>query len=267
MLVIQRLIIKLKSEIKIKKFSQFESLIQEKLMDIDEDVNLIYDRYFKSDYEEIEKTGIITSDMFKRFETDTIILKSELSKRADVLNPCRIFINQSRNFYKPSARLISIGINKNAVDYVLANDGNIKLAASYLDQDDFIKFNREFKESTIKGSIHHELVHWIDDSLHNYHITKKLAQPDEPNNSKYIDRSLVNSTKMEIQAQIHNIKQLKNKYNEDWDNLSFYDMIKLSPMLMIIYDKLKGEVLNKWIRDIMNRMYREGLLGKSIIFN
>jgi hypothetical protein len=63
------------------------------------------------------------------------------------------------------------------------------------------------------------------------------------------------------------IKQLHNKYSNIWDNLSFYDMIKYSPPLFLVYLTLKGDTKTKWIRDLKTRMHREGLLGKNMTVN
>ena len=43
----------------------YDFLINESLAEVDKDVDFIYDKYFKSDIDEIKKTGIITKDMFK----------------------------------------------------------------------------------------------------------------------------------------------------------------------------------------------------------
>jgi hypothetical protein len=70
---------------------------------------------------------------------------------------------------------------------------------------------------------------------------------------------------MEIQGQIHNVKQLHNKYNDIWDTLTFSDLIKYSPTLRTISNELKGDIKTKWVRDLKTRMHREGLLGKNMV--
>ncbi len=72
-------------------------------------------------------------------------------------------------------------------------------------------------------------------------------------------------TKVEIQGQIHNVKQLYNKYMDIWDDLSFMDMIGMSPPLIGIYNELNFEQKKTWTRDLKTRMFRENLLGKKMI--
>jgi len=240
-----------------------ESLIEERLMDVTDDVDFIYDTYFKKDYEEIDKTGIITDDMFKKTLINTSTLKSPLAVKADKLNLCIILINEGGgNFYAPTEHVISIGPNTSAISFIKDNGGSIKSAASYLPDNQLSNFMNEFSSSSIKGSIHHELVHWIDDTLHNKHINKRIERASERGITK--KGIPINADKMEIQSQIHNIVQLKRKYGEIWDSLTFEDMIKYSPALNTMTSTFSVEVKNRWVRDIKTRMYREGLLGKNM---
>ena len=240
-----------------------EGLLTEKLTDIDSDVNLIYDRYFKDDVDYIQLTGVVTKDMFKRSQFNTNILESELSVKANELNNCDVLVNHGNNYYKPSANLISVSVNINAFDFLIDNNINLDNVGNYLNDKQAKLIVLEFSEAKLKGSIHHELVHWIDDTLNNRHLNKRLSKAGESNKNININRP-VNAEKFEIQSQIHNIKQLHNKYNEVWDILSFGDMISYSPPLSNIMNGLSGDIKNKWIRDIKTRMYREGLLGKKM---
>jgi hypothetical protein len=56
-----------------------ESLLAEKISNIDIDVNMLYDMYFKDDIDEIGRTGMVTDDMFKMKQTNTSILKDDES--------------------------------------------------------------------------------------------------------------------------------------------------------------------------------------------
>jgi len=249
-------------------------VISEKLANVDEDVNFIYNQYFKKDYDEILKTGVLTTDMFLSDITDTSVFTSELSRKAHELNPCKIKINLGGNFYQPNANLISLGVNRSAVDFIIDEaNGSIEKATKMLDDSQVVSLKREFKESSIKGSIHHEIAHWIDDTLHNRHLTNRLKKANEPvdgvkkkkQNYSPISISTITS-KMEIEGQIHNIKQLKNRYESIWEQLSFDDMIKLSPSLMNISKKLVTvpEIYKQWRRNLLVRMHREGLLSKEM---
>ena len=124
-------------------------------------------------------------------------------------------------------------------------------------------FKIEFTEEKIKGSIHHELTHWIDDVFHNRHIEKRINKQVELQ-TRDIGGIPVNATKMEIQGQIHNIKQLYNKYKNNWDVLTFDDILNISPTLNTVNNSLPSNFKERWIRDLKIRMNREGLLGKNM---
>ena len=243
-----------------------EGLLFEKLSEIDSDVDFIYDNYFKTDVDEIDRTGIITNTMFRRSEIDTSILKSADCIEAHKLNPCEIKINYGSNFYRPSTNTISVSVSSSALNFVRDEaNGDIKLAADSLF--DILQKNtivREFNEERIKGSIHHELAHWIDDTFHNRHITNRLNKAMELKN-RNINNLPVNASKMEVHAQMHNIKQLHNKYKNVWDELTFNDMLALSSLLSSINNQLSSDIRKKWHRDLKVRMNREGLLGKNMV--
>lgn len=242
-----------------------ESLLTEKIANVDSDVNMLYDMYFKADIDEISRTGVITDEMFEMHPTSTIMLEDEESLLSNEHNKCLIYINYGRNYYNPSKKVISISVNSDAKDYVMSFNGVIKDAADALDDDaQRLNLPREFTEERIKGSIHHELAHWIDDTMNNSHINKRLNKAMEINNLN-LGGIPVNASKMEIHAQMHNVKQLKNKYPNEWDTLSFIEMVELSPPLNSVYSTLPYDFKVKWIRDLKTRMYREGLLGNNMV--
>jgi hypothetical protein len=49
-----------------------------------------------------------------------------------------------------------------------------------------------------------------------------------------------------------------------WDVLTFDDLIKLSPTLNNINNKLNPNFKNQWIKNLKIRMYREKILGKNM---
>jgi hypothetical protein len=240
-------------------------VLSEKLASVDDDVEMLYAKYFEKDIKELERTGVITDEMFLPAETNTAMLRSPEAVEANNLNMCIININSGSNFYFPDRKMISISINVNAIDYVKQHDGNLKRAIDYLDDEMHIRnLSVDFTEERVKGTIHHELAHWIDDTMHNSHIKNSLRKARE-SGQKQLFSIPVNASKMEIHAQMHNIKQLHNKYSSSWDTLSFMDMINLSPPLIIVHSQLPDSVKKTWIRDLKTRMHREGLLGKNMV--
>jgi len=246
-------------------------LINERLMVVDEDVDYIYDTFFKKDIEDLNKTGIITKYMFDGHYITTYNLKSPLSKKAHAINPCDIQINIRDNFYSPNNSLIGVGVNKNAIDFVVDDfGGNLNSASEYFFNVGQLNLSRniksDFSESKIKGSIHHELAHWIDDTLHNQHIKKRATKASENGVGMNRKGLPINADKMEIQGQIHNVVQLKKQYSKEWDSLTFSDLIDLSPTLDTINNQLSGDVKKEWKLNLIKRMNREGLLGKNMTY-
>jgi len=238
-------------------------LLTEKLTEVIEDVDWIYEKYFKKGYDYIEENNklnmsLFISDMFSSKE-----LISPICKGAHEINPISIYINDKKintNNYNPFEKEIHLGVNKSAIEYALDFD-TLSDATNYLDDDrQKISFTKEFKETSMKGSIHHELAHWIDDTFNNEHLKKKLQKQKDSG----IRIKNVNFTKFELQGQIHNILQLKRKWEKIWDTITFDEMVKLSPSLSNIMSNRDYEAREKWIFDLKKRMYREGLLGKGM---
>ena len=242
-----------------------ENLIVEKLVNVDNDVDDLYRMFFKDDIDEISRTGFITNDMFQKQNTNTDILTDDESIQSNELNPCGIYVNYGLNGYIPEKNIISISFASGAKNYVMDFGGDLNKAIDALsDETQKINLRTEFSEEKLKGSIHHELAHWIDDTMNNRHVRSRLEKQVKFN-TRDLGGIPVDATKMEIQGQIHNVKQLKNKYSDKWDEITFADMMKLSPTLSIIHRDLPYKFKSKWIRDLKTRMHREGLLGKNMI--
>lgn len=250
-------------------------ILSERLMDVGDDVNYIYDNYFRAFIEETELTRKLNMETLISGVISTSELKSPLATKANKINQCDIAINEKehgfRNFYHPIKKLISLGVNASAFQFAIgSHSGFIDRAARGLAVDfgetKSKVFLKEFSESKIKGSIHHELAHWIDDTLHNSHIKHRALKVKEGGVTDMTIKGLpINADYLEIQAQIHNVLQLKNKYEDIWDDITFMDLVEISPTLHGVYNTLKNSVRDKWIRDLKTRMYREGLLGVNMI--
>lgn len=243
-------------------------LLAESLATIDEDVNWIYDKFFRADIEELSRTGIITFFMFGEQEISSADLKTELCKQAHRENPVRILINSDSsggNLYSPTLQYVSITVNWNAANYARHHfNGDVREAHANLAGRQKEMFNTEFTEERIKGTIHHELAHWVDDSLHAKHIQKRIDWATKNKKRDLSKKVPINLDPIEIHAQIHNIYQLKNKFPEKWDSMTFDDMISYVPSLMIISSELSPDHLKEWKKLLKKRMHREGLLGKRM---
>ncbi len=250
----------------IKLFENFQ--LFEKIADVNEDVDFLYNTYFKEGIDYIQKNNTIDTTLFKKGVVSSSELVSPLSIKAHNVSPIEIFINDENikpynAHYSPYKNIINLCLNSNAVEHLM-DYKTIQDAANHLDGNQKKQFMREFDESRIKGTIHHELAHWIDDALHNNNIKMKLSNRKEKGVD--ITSKNINFTDMELHAQIHNIVQLKRKYEDIWNYITFEEMVELSPSLMSVKysthsnydDKLK------WVFRLKKRMAREGLLGKRM---
>lgn len=247
---------------------RIHELLRESLMHLDEDVNMIYDKFFKDDIEEIQSTGFVNYDMFSESQINSSALVSTLSKRSHDVNPVNIIINKRNydNVYSPTTKKISITVAWAAVQYVLWEfGGDLKKALNRVTPKMKKSLQQEFTEEKIKGSIHHELVHWIDDSVHNKHIEKRVQHSIKHKKPDLSRKGLpINVDKLEIQSQIHNVLQIKKKHHDLWDILSFDEMIGFSPALLQIFNSTPEPYLSQWKKALKKRMAREGLLGKEM---
>jgi len=236
-----------------------ESFINERLTDVDSDVDLIYDRFFKEGIDKFKNSEKITRSFFMPDIINTSILQSEESKKAHQLNPCKIVINAGSNYYNPIAKVISFSVNDNALNYVFDKfNGDFNAALESL-KDIPYQYNNlqnDFNETRIKGSIHHELAHWIDDTMNKQHIERRIEKQMKAD-TRDLKGIPVNTTKMEIQGQIHNIKQTYNKHKDIWNDITFDELVKMVPTLNVVLKPLNDKFKKQWIRDIKTRMYRE----------
>lgn len=239
------------------------NILTEKLMDVDDDVDYLYNTFFKDIIEGIRQNKTITPDMVSKQLTNTGVLLSELSVKAHELNPCTIILFNKLNVYEPGKRNIYITISPEALYFLLEKNGNYKDAYNSLYDEDKPTFENDLSEARVKGSIHHELTHWIDDTLNNKHIYNLLRKSSL--NPEYGNKRLkyINVHPLEIQAQIHNIKQLYRYYKNTWDEMSFEEMLNKNPSFYFL-QLLPNDVKATWKKNMLKRMNREGLLGKNM---
>ena len=238
-------------------------ILTEKLTEVDDDVDYIYNTYFKPVIDTIHQNKPITREMVDKNVLNTSFLLSEPSVIAHEINPCIIILFGRLNAYEPSKSIIYMTISQNAINHLLNYGGNYEIAYNNLHDEDKPRFETDLSEARIKGSIHHELTHWIDDTMNNQHIDKfiknKQGQSAKENNVlKYI-----NTHYLERQAQIHNIKQLHRYYKDVWDKMTFSEMLSKNPLFFFV-ETLPDDMRTIWKKATLKRMNREGLLGKNM---
>lgn len=253
-----------------------KKFLTEKIIPVDiSDINLIY-KLFEPIVKEIDKILAIKDAKTKELELrkqgtfwvkypkilgaiPTSKLKSDAAKIANEINPISIlaYSSVSSNVYFPGNHEMHLGFTKNAVQ-----------AITHLDQipeHQKKQLYSEFSEIKIKSTIRHELAHWLDDSLHNLHLTKKALLQNPKKFSEYLKagQKNINLGFVEVEAVVSQIEEIKRSMSQDeYDNLTWSDLVEKHPSLFMLNNELGAN----WRRKIASRLSREGLLGKNMRF-
>ncbi len=254
----------------------FESYIKEylaeKTFNIGKDVDYIYNRAFKSHIDRFNKTGKLP-DVGTYDQFSSKLLKSKTAQQANKSKPiiinCGIF--KKGSYYSTLENIMFISLNLNAIQ-------------AYRDRwqfspNDTKSIENEITEVRVKATTYHELSHWLSDTLHNFYIYDLMTRAynmshqdvpevmDKIENLVNLGKKERNITHYEIDAQIHALKQLKRTLKKEWDSLNIIDLFyKYSSLRNIgrsLY-KMDKKLYTTWIKDLIKRMNREGILGKSM---
>lgn len=136
-----------------KHIIQFNNYkIYERLTEINDDVDWIYEKYFKEGLDYIQENDKIDIFLFKKDSFSSSELISPQCKKAHKINPITIHINDkpnSSNHYNPFDKLISLRVNSNAINFC-SDFNSVSDAINYLDdKKQRINLSLEFKESGI----------------------------------------------------------------------------------------------------------------------
>jgi hypothetical protein len=248
-------------------------ILQEKLYIIKMDVDYIYNIAFKEFIDDLNSNSLKELPYYMNPNGDFAYISSNELKcnecvEANKVNPsdiyCGCYAASYYNFSKGGEIMLSLNFN---VVKMIYNQIKIPLSTSK-----FRRLVNELSEKKIKATIAHELSHWLDESL--YQVFSKLLG-DEKDDEKVrkllaLKGNYADITYYEIQAQIHGVAQIKNKYKkEDWDKLTMNELFELYPPLAdvieLLYKKNDEDIARIWLKGIIKRLHREHLLGKNMI--
>lgn len=248
-------------------FKQY--LLIEKTFNLNKDVEYIYNKFFKAFFKKV-RADKWNGDSLPYKEIHSSELISRDAKKAHELNPVRI-ISSNDNSYSPSTSIIRLSPSKYALDYIISNKGFSNAVKDSKNYPNNPKINDDFSMEKMKASIYHELAHWVDDSTHNFYITRTLQRARfNPKKVKEIvnqGHESVDQTSFEINAQIHSLKQRKRTLSKsEWDNLRFDDiMANFEPFNQLRKNfKRNPKEYTEWRKKILKRLSRENLLGKKM---
>lgn len=262
------------------------SPILENTFDVEKDVNFLYKmgkfnqiidsvrEYLFQNAPHKLQTDILQNKDLIFAKIDSSELKDEDSRQAHKLNPVTIFLGvfKSGSIYDPISKIIYVSLNYNVLRIFLqyGKFGKNKIKSVIVKKSEKASVFNEITTSRIKSTIAHELSHWIDDSLHNNHIHNLLSRANDLKNSDILKlgQKNVSMTYFEIEAQIHGIKNLKKIKKKIWDTLTLTDVFFIYSSLRSIVIKILSEydesVVNIWLKNLIKRMSRGGLLGKNM---
>jgi hypothetical protein len=134
------------------------------------------------------------------------------------------------------------------------------------DRDEIILFLDDISERKIKGSIYHEMVHWLDNTFNDEFITRLLIRSDTNISVLNADGKIPQSSYYEVNAQVHAIKQMRRQTNDHiWNSWTWDMLVKNSVVLTMISEKTKDvNDYVRWKRALLKRLIRENLIGNNI---
>ena len=248
----------------------FKEFLLEKTFNIGKDVDLIYNKIYKKFVTKLNKNQW-DGTFPNQIKLSSSMLSSRDAKKAHVINPISVIgFNGGQNTYNPVLKKISLNINSSALNVLSAPNYNIEDGAKLLGDRSGV-WRDDISEKRIKGTIYHELSHWIDDTLHNSHIEKMLIHSSEvaPRYKQKVRNQGAkgeNTSYYEINAQVHALKQMKRSVGKEvYDSWTWDDLIKKSSAIetMMISAKKYGDY-ERWKKDLLKRLSREKLLGKKM---
>jgi len=256
--------------------------LNEKLLEIDDDVDRIYDKYFKEVIGKINNKEFKNSNEFYRYmnSSNRKVSLDTLIDEGIIQSPELITLNEKHKgilfdmlstkhnggIYFPKQRKLALTINQQPIEILIDNNYDLDKIKKIVGNR-YRSFINEFSEKKVKGTIHHELAHLYDNVENNQHISKWIDDRQKNKGNK-LDRYMnpVNVTPFEIEGVIHTIKQFK-RHTDDWDSLTFDDILQDIPTLSTIkmeYFPGRPELWEKWKKLVLKRMAREGLLGDNM---
>jgi len=260
--------------------------LQERLYNLQKDVDFIYDHAFKEFVDDFYRGELkpleyygkkLNSDFkFVTFSTKELTTKEckEADSKLSIPIYCGVFEdgNLLSTYHGDSSKTyLQLSLNFELIDILYSfNIKNVSEMKNVILDKELKRAKNELDSGRIKASIAHELSHWIDGA--NYDIFNKITAKGK----NEIDRSDllklknkdVTMTYFEIQGQIHGISQIKNKYQKDWNDFTLKDLfIFYTPLYGItqtLHKKYGTDIVLIWLKNLIKRMAREGLLGVNM---
>lgn len=161
-------------------------------------------------------------------------------------------------------------IQKICFDLDLKETVDLKFFKKYLDSKIYKDLISSTSKSKLQLSIVHELTHYLDEYEHSNIMSKvkdKIFSSEINSLEQFFKVKNINNSYYEINAQIHTISILKQKYISYWNKMTIFDIFRKDFFLYGIYREfyeINPELAIDWIKKLQIRMHREGLLGAKM---
>lgn len=248
----------------------FNKPITEKTFDINAEVDYLYDLFFKEyiDAFDIDNPAplprtfgtILGPDFVEDMNNPDI----EDAHDSIWLEEITTYSNRG-NVYLPSdgEATINLSLPKPAHDAIksgIVNQLNDRQRRSIMN---------EFTEARMKGSIMHELSHWLNDALHGRFLSKRVDRGiTSTDRLKTLNQGKSRThqflTDYELDAQVHAIIQFRRKNARMWERIDLDTALQKMPFYMPLYDTLSRAERKQWKRYMYTRLARENLLGRQM---
>lgn len=186
----------------------FQKLIKDKKNGKELDTQFLIDLFGEYNFQELNDIDTIDDKGLVDFEHDyfeSLDLPSTLAQKANENNPIYILTGISNRgaSYNSETSEIYIPLSRIFIIFTLTSK-----------KEQFISFEKEkdsliekiFSEITIKNTIKHELSHWLRDSIHNRHILKLTQKVAEE------ARKAIKNNRGSIMKKNDAIMKIKQKY-------------------------------------------------------
>jgi len=275
-----------------------KSIFNEKLYDINKDVDFIYNKVYKNTIENIFKNKISIQQLDSIINKKFIIKSGELLSKdcieANKVDPVVIsceYYNEEGTGYDALQKnnLIIITTDINLLYSIVENNYEYDL-----DLEDHLKnsialFNKaphklqQYVEKDFKFKIAHELTHWVDDVSHGRFLLKRQIKANDIINNTLLKKETKDKLLLqilskgkghiyvsdtEINAMIHQISKLKSELSDyKWNTISLEQMlyhVQIFHTFKKIKDKIGREKFYNFQKQFLKRLSKEGLLGKNM---
>lgn len=198
-------------------------------------------------------------------------LKSKLAKQAHAVNPIEINVwligpQNTSNNYNPGKKTIDIHLPHSVAEAMI----NRLITIPHYQ---IASLMNEVSEVKHKSTIRHELTHWIDDSIHNFHIKKSMERiqdilhTGDRRGAEKAWKAMLNHgeediylSPVEITPMVNQIAEYKRRVPKKiWDSITWADLMVALPSL----GSLNQNFGATWRKKMFTRLARENLIGKN----